>query len=950
MNKKAFILFAAVLLALLFSCSGDTIQSSEQLPVETTAKLHMTAQDAITGNALESVSVTLQRTGETKSTSENGTAVFEGVQAGVHKYTANKDGYASVRKEVQVGDNKDGGVFIATDGFSDIQLYPLTAGLEGYLYYTDSTGKSVPMPEVSVRIEINDGYQGFITQTYEVKTNDSGRYIFSKLPPMSSYYYKLYVLDKTIGSITYTPCELTGNANLVHNVVSKNPKKDYNSYVGNIFILTEYPRMPLTNEQTDAALLFKFSEKIDMSSVKSNTVVVKQNSVEVATKIEWGESSITITPVGKWTKNIEVEINNLKSISGKSLTTTKTITLLKADLSGKKVTGLIVPDSLKDGYLTYIRTRIDFRWNKLEGAEGYQVFVREEDSDSYREITTWCYNFREFKEYVNATDFKEYVTADCPFAYNSAVANNGNAIKNKTNTFVVRAFNEQFQSTIIGADSVKVFNRAPTDLIKAGGYYIYDDCISYNTLKDCNAGWESVQPHIGSDTSFYFYDFNPDPAYDPKTTINPYAFGAKYDLGEKLKQSDAVVVSYGRLFFNRAMDMGVKPTVSCKDETGAAVTNACSKLDLELAWSNGGNPTRDMNLILTLKTKDGNVPTGYGSVNVLFTIAGLKGKNGKEFTTKYGDKERNVVNIRFATTIPNPCDSEPFGLGCPCATNTAPSYLFTADQCCAIETNYNNNSVCHSNSDPLNDPCALFPGNTTACSNWCKTSTNASDSRCNAFCSASEGYNWDTYPECRTGSRNPCLMFGNGGRCNDWCRLSTNAEIAPSCNDFCKNQVTDWETYTSCRTGRNGCDYFPGITVECNMWCETPTNATDDLCDEFCSISSNWDTYSDCRTRNACRTVGYLSSQCIDWCSTPSTSNASDPVCDSYCTTASIADYNDNCSARDDYCLLFDDQPGCPGYCIQNPTETGTNSHDGFLNEDNYYTDSGSNAYDCSGK
>jgi hypothetical protein len=254
MNKKAFILFAAVLLALLFSCSGDTIQSSEQLPVENTAKLRMSVQDAVTGNALESVSVTLQSTGETKSTSENGTTIFEGVQAGSHKYTATKTGYASVRNEVQIGDNRDGGVFIAQDGFAEIQLYPLSASLEGYLYYTDSTGKSVPMPKVPIRIEINNGYNGFITQTYDTTTNDSGKYVFTKLPPMPSSSYKLYVLGKTIGSINYDPCELSGSASLVHNVVSKNPKKEYDSYVGNIFILTEYHQMPLTSEQTGAAL------------------------------------------------------------------------------------------------------------------------------------------------------------------------------------------------------------------------------------------------------------------------------------------------------------------------------------------------------------------------------------------------------------------------------------------------------------------------------------------------------------------------------------------------------------------------------------------------------------------------------------------------------------------------------------------------------------------------
>jgi hypothetical protein len=922
MNKKAFILFAAVLLALLFSCSGDTVSGDNPSPIEKAAKLNITVQDIITGKMLDSALVTLQSTGKTKSTSENGVALFEGVQVGEHSITAKKEGYASMRSGVTIGEYKSEGVIIARDGSSSFQLYPLTASLEGALFYTDSEGKYGPMPGMPIRIQLSDALgNSFMPQTIDTVTNADGKYFFDSLPAGASY--TLYALGTTIGSMVYNSVNLQSAAPLIPGGF-RNPNKNYDSYASTetIFILTKYPQT-LTEKQAGDTLKFEFSEKIDKKSITSSTVkVISLNTgAEIAVNVIWGESDVKVVPASKLTENINVKFNGLKSISGKSLEQPSggyNITVRKADLSKEKVSGLEV---LKLDSVKYWTETVDLRWGILEGATEYEVYIREQESASYKPAQCGSYNIGE-----------EYVTAkNCRVNSATDNARNGYAIKSKTSTFIVRAFNDDFKSTMNEADSVKVFDHSLPDFTNSNIY-----------IQDNNEYWNNYSRHTTTDTIVYPYDI-PNGSF-----INEANFRNFYDLDGKLMQKVGAVVDTNlRLFFNRPMDMTKELTITCSKKEYGDV-DICDKLVLEYEWSDDLNQTRDMNLKLKVITKTTENLPEPGNLDVVFTIKGLESKEGVKFTTKYGKKESNNVNIRFVANT-DPCVSNPFSAGCECADPG--THFANLGECCRIEYNFNNNSVCQAYGK---NPCesGVFGYPSSECSNWCSTSTNTASSFCDDFCRA----NYDFNTSCRD-NRNACTFMGAGHYlCTQYCGANESNAMSSNCDEYCDGDITNYnynslycryrETYCTAFPNQAGCPDFcashpganglntdPGYTYihgSPNYTC-AGGGATD------CSNTSEWDisecscsedgaenSYAICdgdgQGGSYCSVFAWKEPGCPNYCEASSSwGNASIPDCDEDALEAACTE-GDPSKVSYGSCLDYDFEDL---FCAMNPLDSG---------------------------
>jgi len=194
--NKILIPLALSVFALLYSC-GDNVQSNGT-PED--GSLYLTVQDASNGNLLAGAKATLGSTEDT--TNSKGLATFK-FQAGSHLLLVEKENYASMRKFVTTSDVASGGFSIVSDTYESVRLYPTTAGLKGILYYKNSNGQSIPMPEMPIRIDFTQS--DLATTSYSCgTTNSKGEYTCENLPAIGSG-YSIYALGVEINGVNYPP-------------------------------------------------------------------------------------------------------------------------------------------------------------------------------------------------------------------------------------------------------------------------------------------------------------------------------------------------------------------------------------------------------------------------------------------------------------------------------------------------------------------------------------------------------------------------------------------------------------------------------------------------------------------------------------------------------------------------------------------------------------------------
>ncbi|MCL2207819.1 MAG: hypothetical protein FWB90_06980 [Fibromonadales bacterium] len=365
MYKKTFILFAAALFALLFSCSDDVVKAENVLQTE----LHVTAQDASTGEFVEAKAVLL---GDALVVPVAGSATFK-VMAGTHRILVEKPGYASIEIIATIDTDEHSNVYVAKENYINAQLYPLTAGLSGYLTYTNANGKDVPAAGATVRIT----FPGLLLKNFEEATTDTdGKYVFANLPAVVNN-YKIAVLPvimadgKSFGELELNSTHALESGFSIYNDVQNI------SVLTSTFVVSYY-----TKNVFDAdTVAFAFSDDINLESVTNSTVDV---SPVIAINIKWGKNTLAIVPAGKWTGNFYVELNNLKSVKGQSLSNNNyLITVLKPDLSSLNVTGLVNTDSAS---INFDSESAALRWNRLEGAEKYEIYATKNGLNKFEKV------------------------------------------------------------------------------------------------------------------------------------------------------------------------------------------------------------------------------------------------------------------------------------------------------------------------------------------------------------------------------------------------------------------------------------------------------------------------------------------------------------------------------------------------------------------------------------
>jgi hypothetical protein len=390
--KKHLSLLTAGLVALLLTSCGDSIIEANDSPISTNASLKIQVLDEITRNPLPGATVTLLSTGNVKKTDSSGSVVFKDVRVGSHGYQIELEGYAGY---VSIGNVSSpdiyGDIYIASESFSRLSLYPLNSGLEGVLNYVDKDNKRFPANGATIRITFTGGT--LLNSVYET-TVENGKYSFENLPAVGAA-YTITALQQEFGSDTYRNFNLTSLALVPNIVVTQQTAAEY-AYANRVtppFYITEYNRYV----DTTGNIVFKFSDSVDVN--KSRVTL----NAGVVGAIAWSEGNrtLTISPkIGtvttKWSNDVTVTLNPLISGSNVALTggvghPTYTV-VLNIDLSTPLGIAVVKCDSI-NGIPELCEasntpqdlnvTKIDISWPKVPGATAYRIFAKASAGDDY---------------------------------------------------------------------------------------------------------------------------------------------------------------------------------------------------------------------------------------------------------------------------------------------------------------------------------------------------------------------------------------------------------------------------------------------------------------------------------------------------------------------------------------------------------------------------------------
>ena len=456
MNRKQFLkpfLLAAAGVASLIGCGDTIIEATGTHSIQTTATLSVVVRDAVTGALVEGATVALLS--EEKTTASNGNVSFEKVHAGFHKVYVTAPDYGPIVHDVNVTefDRRDDDNFIAHEVMSQAFIHPLTASVEGVLYYTDGDGTKHEATGAKVRFEIND--DRFANRKYDANVV-AGKFTIPNLPA-GEYSFSIFALEHKFGDNIYRTKEISYGYKLDAGI-NKNLAISLWALGDDdrtAFKILRYNRVVTYTEP----VVFVFNDVVDTLRTDINTVAINGQIFQRNWTPASAPNTLTLTPLGgEWNSAISqmtVVFNGLFSANtGKELMfedrQNNTITVRFPDLSGTSITA--ITDSTQET-IHVGSHQIKLRWNKVERATKYSVY-RKIDGE---------YDYTYVGETGNANDTVQFFS----------LVGSG-VINTKAVTFRVRAHNATSQ-TPFGTQTLEVSavpTVVPSQRINDGRYTI----------------------------------------------------------------------------------------------------------------------------------------------------------------------------------------------------------------------------------------------------------------------------------------------------------------------------------------------------------------------------------------------------------------------------------------------------------------------------------------------
>jgi len=598
MSKKSFVLLAAAAMTALLIFCGDNVVENYNSPINTEATLNVLVRDNSTGIPVQGARVTLQTVGATASTAASGVATFKNVYVGSHKVKIEMAGYAGMVYTTEIardGKDADQNTYIANVTSAEFNIYPLTSSLDGYLYYRNA-GRDTAAVGATVRVTLTDN--AIIQRIFETTTDQTGKFEFDELPAVGSAYslsglqfekgdrvYRTESFGAPVALITKAPAHILS-------------KLAYTTDVTPFIYLGD---SPLTVSPTDPIVL-NFSDEIDVSKIASRPISVWPDQ---AVELKYGSNSITLTPHEEWgideaNGRFEVGFTSGALVSKKGTVLTGInyiiVHVLLEDISSKKVTKLEL-DTINGEIPQWYSSYAHLRWNKIKGATSYKIYAKTDGSTDFAYVSTVS---GPFPKADLDTVFASYVNI-----------NRGEPLESYDNVFVVQGINARSQTTLVGADTLRIISR-PT---------VYStQYVNYGTDGAGN-----------DDNSVNFYQYNTGNWYYDSPTIfardalTPALRASTDSPGAGTLQS---IVFY--VHFSEAMNTEKHWTDDNFVDGQARLDN---RIKITTAWKDKEGLSQPDWLAITVTIHKGTGPLrGFEKI---LRLDGIKSKNGQDFFIEY---------------------------------------------------------------------------------------------------------------------------------------------------------------------------------------------------------------------------------------------------------------------------------------------------------------------------
>jgi hypothetical protein len=458
MNKKTLSLLAVASIALLSACS-NTIENTEQQ-----ARLNVLVRNSADGNPVNSATVTLLSTGESKATDAAGAASFGSVPAGTHRLRIEATGYASTFAQTEIGASEN----FANEASQQVSLNPSTAKLIGYIYYTDKDGNSKPASAAKIRLTL--GSSNLVNRTVDKTADADGKYEASDLPTGE---VTVSALEQEFEGTTYASVS-SSILGLTHNTTKAAPSLTYSSKISAAaFVLQSYTK---ELENNTSSIVLVFSDAIDIAKNALYTIMVTDNSrclyyemqasptiarspcergnnIALDADVTYSEDrkTVTIKKLGKWgSETPYVHIRHLQSINGNVYYSYSSqgsnyydgMTLLNISFKKKELSD-VTNFKVATTSITTSTTTIDLRWDGVKDADGYVIYAKANKvGDEY----TSTYHYSD--EACTIVDNKTTCSASIPFSGSPFVGEGANV------EFIIQAFNSD-SKTLLSAPAAK---------------------------------------------------------------------------------------------------------------------------------------------------------------------------------------------------------------------------------------------------------------------------------------------------------------------------------------------------------------------------------------------------------------------------------------------------------------------------------------------------------------
>lgn len=392
-SRGAFVFFCAGVPLFLLCCNSDP--SLVNPDVKGTEVLGV--MDANTGYPLDSVSVQLV-SGPSGLTDSAGEVTFENVSAGQYFVTLAKSGYEPQQETVQP--SVQGQITPVDLAWSQtFSLHRKGVTISGRVLIENESGDTVSAA-AGVTVELRDSTgnygESYITALHTTKTSATGSFTFDSLPELSNYIVD--VPQFISGGNTYSYGAQPLGAGLL--------------YVGQQFSVPLIGLEPIhktllqafastTNLTQGQPLVINFSSSVDTSELGPNAIVLSNGLNTIAVNLSWSSNFtvLSITPYeADWVGGVTytLSLNSIQDLQGDVLglesisaaipvaTGLSQVQNLRLHATTTVAGATVVNDSVVD----YATSPYNFSWHMVSGAEGYNVYYRDNSSLD----TTWKLN------------------------------------------------------------------------------------------------------------------------------------------------------------------------------------------------------------------------------------------------------------------------------------------------------------------------------------------------------------------------------------------------------------------------------------------------------------------------------------------------------------------------------------------------------------------------------